>query len=68
MLQLRQHLGTTIVLVTHDIESALAVADRVLFLDENTRTMTALDTPERLLREGPAAVRHFLNRGQAVAA
>lgn len=68
VLQLRQHLGTTIVLVTHDIESALAVADRVLFLDEITRTMTALDTPERLLREGPAAVRHFLNRGQAVAA
>jgi len=68
VLQLRQQLGTTVVLVTHDIQSALAVADRVLFLDEDTRTMTALDTPERLLAHGPAAVRRFLHRGQAAAA
>ncbi|MBT9486596.1 MAG: ATP-binding cassette domain-containing protein [Rubrivivax sp.] len=64
VLQLRQHLGTTVVLVTHDIQSALAVADRVLFLDEDTRTMTALDSPARLLSHGPAAVRRFLHRGQ----
>ena len=64
ILQLRGQLGTTVVMVTHEIDSVFAVADRVLFLDEVDKTMTALDTPQRLLEDGPLRVREFLHRGR----
>jgi phospholipid/cholesterol/gamma-HCH transport system ATP-binding protein len=57
-------LGTTVVMVTHDIDSVFAVADRTLFLDDQEQTMTALGTPQELLQQGPAAVREFLKRGR----
>ena len=65
ILQLRDHLGTTVVMVTHEIDSVFAVADRVLFLDEVEKTMTALDTPKALLENGPPRVREFLQRGRS---
>lgn len=64
ILQLRGQLGTSVVMVTHDIDSAFAVADRVLFLDEVEKTMTALDTPQALLNAGPQRVREFMQRGR----
>jgi phospholipid/cholesterol/gamma-HCH transport system ATP-binding protein len=65
ILQLRDHLGTTVVMVTHEIDSVFAVADRALFLDEVDKTMTALDAPQTLLDHGPARVREFLHRGRS---
>ncbi len=65
VLQLRDHLGTTVVMVTHEIASVMTVADRVLFLDAQSRTMTALDTPQQLLQHGPEPVRRFLQPGRA---
>ncbi len=65
ILQLRDQLGTTVVMVTHDIDSAFAVADRVLFLDEMDKTMTALDHPQALLQHGPPRVQSFLKRRTA---
>ncbi len=62
VLNLRHHLGTTVVMVTHEIASIFAVADRALFLDDHTMTMTALGPPKTLLHSGPAAVRAFLQR------
>jgi phospholipid/cholesterol/gamma-HCH transport system ATP-binding protein len=64
ILKLRHHLGTTVVMVSHDIDSVNAVADRMLFLDEQEGTMTALDAPRVLAEHGPAAVREFLHRGR----
>jgi len=64
VLQLRDHLGTTVVMVTHEIDSVFAVADRLLFLDEQDKTMTALGAPRQLLDHGPEAVRRFLHRGR----
>ena len=64
ILSLRRHLGTTVVMVTHSIDSVFAVADRALFLGAEEKTMLALDTPQQLARHGPAAVRHFLRREQ----
>ena len=64
VLQLRNELATTVVMVTHDIDSALGVADRLLFLDETEQTMTALDTPQALLQHGPQRVLDFLRRGR----
>jgi phospholipid/cholesterol/gamma-HCH transport system ATP-binding protein len=66
ILQLRDHLATTVVMVTHEIDSVFALADRVLFLDEGEKTMTALGPPQALLDDGPARVREFLARRHAV--
>ncbi|WP_228027081.1 ABC transporter ATP-binding protein [Pseudaquabacterium pictum] len=63
VLNLRHHLGTTVVMVTHEIASIFAVADRALFLDDHAMTMTALGPPRDLLHSGPPAVRAFLQRG-----
>jgi phospholipid/cholesterol/gamma-HCH transport system ATP-binding protein len=65
VLHLRQYLGTTVVMVTHEIASVFAVADRALFLDPQERRMTAIGPPQELLAHGPAAVRAFLGRAAA---
>ncbi len=66
VLNLRHHLGTTVVMVTHDIASIFAVATRALYLDEEAQTMTALGPPAQLLQDGPPSVREFLRRGVPV--
>lgn len=63
ILQLRDHVGTTIVMVTHEIRSVFAVGDRALYLDPQTRSMLALGPPRELLANGPAEVREFLAIG-----
>ena len=63
--QLSHELGTTIVMVSHELASIFAVAQRLLFLDAEQKTMTALDSPQALLDHGPDAVQRFLRRGQA---
>jgi phospholipid/cholesterol/gamma-HCH transport system ATP-binding protein len=63
--RLKTDLGTAIVLVTHELDSLFAVADRLLFLDVDARTATALGPPAELRERGPAAVREFLTRGRA---
>ena len=67
--QLATDLRSGVVLVTHEIASVMAVADRVAFLDEESSTMTALGPPDQLAREGPEPVRRFFARdgGGAVA-
>jgi phospholipid/cholesterol/gamma-HCH transport system ATP-binding protein len=64
ILQLRQQLGTTVVMVTHELDSLFAVADRALFLSAEDRTMTALGPPRELAASGPEPVREFLHRGR----
>jgi len=63
ILRLRVEQGATVVMVTHELASIFAVADRALFLDAETKTMTALDAPDELLAHGPEGVREFLRRG-----
>ena len=65
LLRLRDDLATTVVLVSHELQSIFAVADRLLFLDAATRTMTALGPPRQLAQQGPEGVRRFLTRGGA---
>lgn len=50
LLALQERLHKTIVLVTHDLDEALTVADRVALLDRGGR-LAQFDTPDRLLRE-----------------
>ncbi len=64
ILQLREGLGTTIVVVTHELPSIFAIADNSIFLDPETRTMIAKGNPNELLRNPPdPKVRIFLTRG-----
>ena len=63
ILQLRDSLETTIIVVTHDLESIFTIADRALYLDIETKTMTALGPPEDLRSNPPNdRVYHFLTR------
>ncbi len=66
VLNLRHHLGTAVMMVTHENASIFAVADRALYLDPLAHTMTALGPPRELLVHGPADVRAFLQRGVVV--
>ncbi len=63
ILELKASFGTTIVIVTHDLESIFRIADRALFLDIDTKTMTALGPPAEL-RDNPPnpQVHQFLTR------
>ncbi len=63
ILELRDSLGTTVVMVTHELASIFAVADNAVFLDTVTRTQGALGKPT-LLRDTSTnpQVRRFLNR------
>ncbi|MEN9418805.1 MAG: hypothetical protein RI988_2425 [Pseudomonadota bacterium] len=63
VLELRHHLGTAVVMVTHEIRSVLAVADRALYLDEADMTMTALGPPQEMLTHPLPAVRRFFAAG-----
>jgi phospholipid/cholesterol/gamma-HCH transport system ATP-binding protein len=63
ILHLRNDLHTTVVMVSHELESIFTVADRLLFLDAETKTMTALGPPQELRRSGPEGVQNFLRRG-----
>src|SRR4029450_7917849 len=63
ILDLPASLGARMVVVTHELPSIFAIADRAVFLDAETRTMIALDQPKKLREESPEAkVRAFLTR------
>jgi phospholipid/cholesterol/gamma-HCH transport system ATP-binding protein len=69
ILELRDSLGATVVMVTHELASIFAVADNSVFLDAETKTAIAWGNPRDLARNCPEAkVRAFLARGGSVAA
>ena len=53
ILRLRESLGTTIVIVSHDLASIFKVADRAIFLDYRVKTMTGLGNPTELKNAPP---------------
>jgi phospholipid/cholesterol/gamma-HCH transport system ATP-binding protein len=66
ILELSASLGTTIVVVTHDLASIFAIGNNSIFLDVDLKTMTASGDPKRLLAEsGDPTLRRFLTRGEA---
>ena len=65
ILELRESLGTTFVVVTHELASIFAIATKAIFLDTATRTATALGHPAELRDHSKdPAVRAFLRRGE----
>jgi phospholipid/cholesterol/gamma-HCH transport system ATP-binding protein len=65
ILQLSEILGTTMVVVTHELASIFTIGSNSVFLDAAQRTMTATGNPTKLLAETEdPALRLFLNRGE----
>ena len=64
ILQLRDSLGATVVVVTHELASIFAIATNSVFLDAATRTQIASGPPRDLLDHCPLpTVQRFLRRG-----
>jgi phospholipid/cholesterol/gamma-HCH transport system ATP-binding protein len=69
ILQLRDSLGATIVVVTHELASIFDIADNSVFLDPETKTMLATGNPRVLRDTSPEPkIRTFLTRGKTDAA
>lgn len=65
IIELRDSLGATVVVVTHELASIFAIANNSVFLDPETKTMIASGNPNRLLAESrDPKVRTFLTRGK----
>ncbi len=65
VLRLRDALGTTAVVVTHDVATILGVGTRALFLDGAAQRAIAEGPPSELRERGPALVRAFFAGGVA---
>jgi phospholipid/cholesterol/gamma-HCH transport system ATP-binding protein len=64
ILAIRDSLGTTIVVVSHELASIFAIADNSIFLDAESKTAIAGGNPRALLKNPPnEQVRDFLTRG-----
>ena len=64
-LELRDNLGATIVVVTHELASIFTIANNSVFLDAESRTQIATGDPHDMLANShDPRVRRFLTRGQ----
>ncbi|HJV35583.1 ABC transporter ATP-binding protein [Geomonas sp.] len=67
IIELSESLGTTVVVVTHELASIFAIGNNSVFLDPDVKTMIASGDPKRLLKESPdPKVINFLTRGEGV--
>ncbi|HEY3860654.1 MAG TPA: ATP-binding cassette domain-containing protein [Verrucomicrobiae bacterium] len=69
MKRVRDTLGTTLVVVTHELPSIFAIADHAMMLSKETRGIVEIGKPAEMAKQSThPAVRQFLNRwprGQA---
>ena len=66
ILELRDSLGTTVVIVTHELASIFAIGNNSVFLDPVTKTQLATGDPNELRdNHENLVVRNFLQRGMA---
>ncbi|MGZ9073086.1 MAG: ABC transporter ATP-binding protein [Rhodoplanes sp.] len=65
ILELRDSIKCTIVVVTHELASIFTIADSSVFLDAETKTMLDMGPPKTLLTDSKSEkVRAFLRRGE----
>jgi phospholipid/cholesterol/gamma-HCH transport system ATP-binding protein len=63
IVHLNKSLGTTMVIVTHELQSVFTVAQRIIMLDQSTKGIIAEGDPRHLRDQSESPfVRHFLNR------
>jgi phospholipid/cholesterol/gamma-HCH transport system ATP-binding protein len=66
ILELRDSLGATVVIVTHELPSIFALADDSIFLDTESRTMLTTGDPKILATKSDSIkVRKFLSRNSS---
>ncbi len=66
IVELCQSLGTTMVVVTHELASIFTIGNNSVFLDPETRTQLAVGDPKFLRDHSPNdKIRKFLTRGEA---
>jgi len=66
ILEIRDSLGATVVVVTHELASIFTIGDSGVFLDPETKTMLAVGDPKILRDTSPEPkIRSFLRRGEA---
>ncbi len=67
ILQLSDSLGTTIVIVTHELASIFAIGNNSVFLDPESKTMLATGDPNVMLAENAdPRLQTFLRRGVTI--
>jgi phospholipid/cholesterol/gamma-HCH transport system ATP-binding protein len=65
ILELRDSLGATVVVVTHELTSIFAIGNNSVFLDPEAKTIIAGGDPKKLLAESQdPKVHRFLTRGE----
>ncbi|MGR8932518.1 MAG: ABC transporter ATP-binding protein [Gammaproteobacteria bacterium] len=65
IINLSETLKTTIVVITHELESIFAIGTNSVFLDNESKTMLATGNPTKLLHESKnAKIIEFLTRGK----
>lgn len=65
ILELRDSLGATVIVVTHELASIFAIGNNSVFLDTDTKTMLATGHPQTLLANTAIpSVQQFLRRGE----
>lgn len=60
--RLNSVLGTTIVVVTHDLPSILSISDRIIMLDKSKKGIIASGTPDEMKNSPIESVFKFFNR------
>jgi phospholipid/cholesterol/gamma-HCH transport system ATP-binding protein len=66
IIELRESLGATVVVVTHELASIFTIGTNSVFLDAETKTMIASGDPKALRDTSPdPKMREFLTRGEA---
>lgn len=68
IVQIKESMGATVVIVTHELPSIFAIATNSVYLDNISRTMIAYGDPAELRDHSPEpVVRQFLTRSAAAA-
>ena len=63
--EVSESLGTTIVIVSHELASIFSIGTDGVFLDAETRRMIEKGPPKQMLEQSPhEVVRRFLSRGE----
>ncbi|MCB2200214.1 ABC transporter ATP-binding protein [bacterium] len=62
ILALNKQLGTTMIVVTHELQSIMKIAQRAIMLDNETHGIVAEGTPDELMASDQPKVRAFFHR------
>lgn len=67
ILEMRDSLNATIIIVTHELPSLYNIVDQAIYLDAEERTVTAIGKPSELLKNPPnERIHRFLTRDGAM--